>query len=771
MTLNNSHSRRQFLKESTGLVIGFSLTDFGLVPRLLAMPVAGVVPAPSPAKLESWLRIAEDGTVHVFTDKPDIGMGVLTAFGQIVAEELDVAFERVSFVIGDTAVTASQGGVGGSTSIMQGAKPLRNAAATARYVLLQMAGRQLGVSTEELEVKNGTISIKGNESRHITYAELAGAKELNETLKVSGSGFSINVEGAGKPKNPANYTVVGKPIPRVDLPPKILGHFVYAGDVRVPGMLHGRVVRPSAVGANVASVDEDSAKAIPGHVKTVVKGNFVGVVAESEWSAIQAAKALKVTWSSADEAFPPMDALYNEMRSSTPRLSKVAASQGDADAALARAGKKITAKYEFPFQSHATMGPGCAVADVHRDGVTTVWSGAQKPHELQKGISQLLDVPLDQVRIIWTEDSGSYGRPGYEDASADAALLSDAVGKPVRVQWMRSDMTAWGPKGPAVVCDLAGGLDSRGNVSGLKFESRAYSGTEITPRPDNAGSLLAGQLIGIPNTAAGDEFAMWGEQSVSYEIPDLHAVGHILEPLYSMSSPLRTTHLRDPEGPAVTFATESFIDELATAASVDPIEFRLRYLSQPRAIAVLRAAAAEAGWDSRPSPKRPVSSDEILTGRGIALGTRGGVDGRGTTYVATIAEVEVSRRSGVVRVTRFVCAHDCGLVVNPDGLRGVIAANLIQSLSRTLKEEVFFDRSNVTSVDWKTYPVARASDIPARIDTVILNHTEIPPCGAGEPSSRPTAAAIGNAVFDATGARIRRTPFTSARIKSALEKV
>ncbi len=759
-------SRREFVKDAGGLLIGFSLADSAVLPRVLAAAAGETLTAPSPSRLDSWLRIDKEGLVHVFTGKPEIGMGVSTAYAQIVAEELDVPFSHVELVMGDTASTANQGGVGGSTSIMLGSKPLRNAAANARYMLVQMASRRLGVPVEELEVKEGVVYVKGRSngdaSKSVSYAELAGGGDLNEALKVSGNGFSLNVEGPAKPKDPSMYTIVGKPVPREDLPPKILGHYKYVTDVRVPGMLHGRVIRPSGVGAKFVSVDENSAKAIPGFVKTIVKGNFVGVVAENEWAAIQSANALKIAWTEPKQAFPEQNKLYSYMRSTAPKASKETLRSGDTSAALSNAAKKVEASYEFPFQSHATMGPGCAVADVHTDGITTVWSGGQKPHELQKGFAELLRVPVDTVRVVWVEDAGSYGRPGFEDAAADAVLLSEAAGKPVRVQWMREDMTAWGTKGPAVLCDLAAALDAQGEATALQFTSRAFSGGETLFRPSDAGNYLGAQLTGIPNTSGIDEFAQWGAETAPYSFQNILATSHVVPAFYDTASPLRTTHLRDPEGPATSFATESFMDEIAAAAGADPLEFRLKHLEEPRAKAVLTAAAQKAGWETRPSPKKASAGGEIATGRGIGLSTRNG------TYVGTVAEVEVNRKTGAVRVTRFVCAHDCGLIINPEALRTTIEANLIQSLGRSLKEEVTFDRSNVTSVDWITYPVARASDVPDRVDVVLINHPELPSSGAGEPSSRPTAAAIANAIFDATGARVRQAPLTPARVKSVL---
>ena len=757
-------SRREFVRDAGGLVIGFSMFDALSAPRLLAQPAAALASPKSPKKLESWLHVLPDGGVQVFTGKLEIGMGVDTALTQIVAEELDLSPSRVKFVLGDTAATTDQGGVGGSTSVSLGSRPLRNVAATARATLVQLASQRLGVPPDRLDVHDGVVSIKGDTSKRVTYAELASSNldaAAGDVLKVSGAGFALNVEGSAKPKDPSAYTVVGTSVPRVDMAPKILGTYTYVTDVRVPGMLHGRVIRPAGVGATLVSVDESGVKGIAGYIKTVVDKNFVGVVCETEWAAVKAAKALKVTWSAPVQAFPEQKDLYSYMRAATPKATRQGTKNGNSAAALAGSAKSIDARYDVPFQSHATMGPGCALADVRTDGVTTVWSGGQKPHALQKGYAELLGVPAERVRVVWMQDAGSYGRPGFEDAGADAVLLSKAVGRPVRVQWMRHDMTAWGAKGPACVFDLAGAIDAQGNVTGVTFVSRAFSGGEILYLPDAAGNYLAGQLTGVKNTSGVDEYADWGGAAPGYRFPNLDATAHVLAGFHDVASPLRSTHLRDPEGPATSFAVESFIDELAAAAGVDPLELRLKHIDEPRAKNALTVAAQKFGWEKRTSPKKSITGD-VVSGRGIALGTRNG------TYVGTIAEVEVNRKTGVVKVTRLVCSHDCGLIVNPDALKSTIAANLVQSLGRTTKEEVMFDRSNVTSVDWNTYKVARASDVPAVVDIVLINRPDLPPGGAGEPSSRPTAAAIANAVFDATGARVRQIPLTPANVKAAL---
>jgi CO/xanthine dehydrogenase Mo-binding subunit len=445
-------------------------------------------------------------------------------------------------------------------------------------------------------VRDGVVSVSSDASRRVTYGELVQAGVPTENLRVTGSGFTLNVQGSGTPKNPAAYSVVGKPLPRTDLAEKVLGTFTYMVDVRVPGMLHGRIVRPTGAGAKVQRVDDGAAKRVSGFVATVVKGDFVGVVAETEWAAIKAARALTVTWSAST-----------------------------------------------------------------RNAVTTVWCGGQKPHQLQKGCAEFLGCAPERVRVVWVEDSGSYGRPGFEDAAVDAIVLSQAVGKPVRVQWMRADMTRWGPKGPAAMFQLIAGLDDQGNVSGFQFAARAFSGAEINFIPTSRSNFIAAHLTGIPNTSGYDEFPAWGSEAPPYAFPDIVTSTHVVPSFHAAPSPLACTHLRDPNGPSTSFAVESFIDELAVTAGVDPIEFRSRYLDQPRAKAVMTAAAQKYGWETRTIPKSGVRGN-VVTGRGAALGIRNG------TYVGNVAEVEVDRRTGMVRVTRFVVAHDCGLIVNPAGL-------------------------------------------------------------------------------------------------------
>ena len=769
MTSPSHLSRREFVKSAGGLIVGFSMAG-PLADVLLAQgspQVAAAVPPPVGlplAKIDSWIRIAPDGAVTVCTGKIEVGMGVNVALSQIVAEELGVPMNRVTMLMGDTSGTPDQGGVGASNSIASGGAALRNVAATVRGLLLDAGSRRLGVPVDQLSIENGVINSKAAPGRSLSYGELVRDAAFDQELKVTGSGFTLNVQGSGTPKSPANYSIVGTSVKRTDIADKMFGRFKYVVDVRVPGMLHGRVLRPPSAGAQFLSVDDSAARRVTGFVQTVVKGNFVGVVATSEWSAVKASRAVKVNWNTPAEVFPEQRDLYAHMRAAEPKASRPPVKRGDASAAMDRAVRRVEAVYEYPFHSHATMGPGCAVADVQPTGTTTVWCGAQKPHAVQRGYADLLGVPPDRVRVVWTADSGSYGRPGFDDVGADAIILSQAVGKPVRVQWMRGDLTGWGPKGPAAVFELKAGLDAEGKICGAQFTSKAFSGGEINFIPTAKGNFLGAQLMGLPNTSGFDEFCEWGTPgggAAPYEIADLLSTAHVIPPLHATPSPLAGTHLRDPNGPSTSFAVESFMDELAAAAGADPIQFRTQHLTDARARAVLAAAAEKFGWQARPSPQR-ARQGNVVTGRGAALGIRGG------TYVGNVAEVEVDRSTGVVRVVRYVMAHDCGLIINPLGLTQTLQANVVQTLSRTMTEEVRFDRKSVTSVDWATYPVSRMSDVPPAIDIVLVNRPEVAATGAGEAGSRALAAAVANAIFDATGARLRQVPFTAAKVKAAL---
>ena len=540
-------------------------------------------------------------------------------------------------------------------------------------------------------------------------------------------------------------------MPRIDIPFKAAGAHIYMQNLRIPGMLHGRPVRPTQFGAKLLRVDESSVKDISGLVRVVVKENFVGVVCDREEQAIRAARDLRVTWEGSP-SLPPMSELYTTLRK-IPSSDREPANTGDVEGALAGAAKTSKATYQWPFQLHASIGPSCGVAAV-RDGEVTIWSGTQGAHQLRPTIAQLLGISVTNVRVVFVEASGCYGHNGADDAAADAALLSQAVGKPVRVQWMRHDEHGWEPLGPSMLMEVRGGLDSQGNV--IAWDYQVWTPTHSSRPNGSAGSLLAGSLTGMsagtPNQSGADRNA-----NHTYNFQNNRVVVHWLN-----SSPIRASALRGLGSPQNTFANESFMDELAAAAGADPVEFRLRHLSDPRAKAVLEAAAKQAGWTNRSSPQKTGQGQRTGSGRGIAFVQYD----RTEAYVAAIADLDVNHADGQVRVTRVVIAHDCGLVINPYGLRNQIEGNVIQAISRTLKEEVKFDSSILTSLDWTSYPILRFPEIP-EVVVELINRPDQPAVGAGEATTSAIPAAIANAIFDATGARLRTIPFTPDRVKAA----
>ena len=743
--MNASISRREFLQASGALVV----SAFAPFEESIAQSTASAKPALVPGELDSWLAVLPDGRVQAFFGKMDMGQGLEVAIAQVIAEELDVAFERVEVLMGDSGTSCNQGGASGSYGVSHGARPLRHAAAEARRLLLERASKQLGVPEAQLAVVNGVVSGQG---KTVSYAELIGGKHFHQPVewnKLTGNFMDIKVQA--KPKPPSAYKVVGKPLARRDVAWKVYGSGDYVTDVRVPGMLHARVIRPPRAACRVRGVDEASVKAIPG-VRVVRERDFVAVLAPREWDAVRAAQALKVDWHALDGAFPEMSALHGHIRAAKAVKREEPVKRGDVAAAFKAPGLRIVeAEYEWPFQSHASMGPACAIAEVKGDACT-VWTGSQKPHYVRDGVAALLGLAPDKVRAIWVTGPGSYGRNDAGDAALDAAYLSKAVGKPVRVQGMRADGTAWDPKGPASVLRVRAALDASGRVVAHEFVAKGFSRQHIATNESKPADSLVGQALGVEAKPTW----IFGVPVESYGFENRLAAWETIAPLVDNCSPLRTGHLRDPVGPELHFASESFIDELAAAAGEDPVAFRLKYLTNPRHAAVVKAAAEKAGWKPRLSPARDGR------GRGISFAERNG------TSVAAVAEVEVDRASGRVWARRFFIAHDCGLVVNPQGLRHTIEGNVVQGLSRTLFEEVRFDRDSVRSVDWASYPILEMQDAPESIETVLIDRPEVVPSGAGEPTMRVIPAAVANAVFDATGVRIRKAPLSPERVKAAL---
>jgi nicotinate dehydrogenase subunit B len=730
-------SRRDVLKGGGALVVSFLLDGaLGGAPAQGAKPLALT-------EVDSFLAIDRSGLVTLYTGKVDVGTGIATALRQMVADELDVPLNRTKLVQGDTALTPDQGKTWGSLSIQIGGMQLRNAAATAKAALLEEGAKRLDAKKEDLKVLDGVVSA-GN--KRISYGELIGGKS-----------FALKLDHA-KPaagKDPKDYKFVGKPVSRVDIPDKVTGRFTYMQDFHVPGMLHGRVVRPPAIGATLESVDETSIKDVAGVVKVVRQGNFLGVVAESEWGAIKAAQKLKASWSKS-QTLPEAAKLWDEVRASKVVKDEVTSNVGNTAEAMGQAGAKtLKATYDFAIHTHGSIGPSCAVAEF-KDGKLTSWSASQATHDLRKQLATMFGIPADSVRCIYIEGSGCYGRNGHEDAAADAALLAKAVGHPVRVQWSRADEHGWDPKGPPTLVDLRAAVDGAGVVTAWESEffiPQQSAGSFLVP-------LVAATLAGMP---AGDDIApgnIFQNSAIPYKFANVKTVCRRLA-----TTPFRPSWIRTPGRMQNTYANECFIDELAAAANADPVEFRLKYLdpSDKRGVEVLNRAAALAKWDKRPSPKRYQRGD-LVSGRGVAYCKYE----LARTYIAAVAEVEVKRSTGDIRVTKFYLAHDCGQIVNPDGLRNQLDGNVIQTMSRTLMEELKYDRSAVTSLDWETYPILRFPQIPELVYDLIDRPNERP-WGAGEPAAAVVPSAISNAVFDAIGVRLRSVPFTPDKVMAAMK--
>ena len=757
---NNSISRRQFVKGATGLIVGFNLFGSHLLGQTIGQfGSAGGFPQPS--ELDSWLMVGSNGIVTVYTSKVDLGTGVLTALSQVMAEELNVSFDRIHMITGDTAQTIDQSQTSGSRTLHKAGPQLRQAAAAGKQQLLKLASAHLEVAAEKLTVNDGVVSVIGNPSRNVSYWKLRGGKRFNVTITATGTGPLLEVAPEVPAKNPKDYKIVGTPVPRVDLPAKFKGEFTYSQDVRIPGMLHGRVIRSLEVISQLISVDESSIKDIPGGVKLVREDRFVGVVATTEWSAIQAAKALKVKWSVPDPKLPAnRDDLYAYLKNTKTFKDQVVANRGNLESAFSQATKTFEATYHWPFQMHGMIGPSCAVADVRGDQAT-IWTGSQGTHRTRKAVADLLGVPERNVRIVYAEGSGCYGRLCADDVAEDAALMSRSVGKAVRVQWMREEEHAWEPKGTAQLMTVRAGVDAEGNITAWDFMDRYFPYTAAPGYP-----LLASMQAGLKSngpgfpgngydygtTAGGDLYAFENQRVVCPVIPWIQ----------NELSPLRTCNLRAPGAVGRAFASESFIDEVASNLRVDPVQFRLKSpRNEKRTTEILLTAAKKAGWIERVSPAPPANGSKI-TGRGVAMSDRDGA------IVAAVAEVEVDKSNGKVKVNRITVAHDCGLIANPDGLKNQIEGNVVQGVSRTLLEEVQFDELGMKNVDWNSYSTIRFQDIP-EVEIVLIEHPELGFLGAGEASIIRVPAAIANAVFDAVGVRVRDVPLTPERVLSALQ--
>ena len=740
-------SRREILlsglKAGGVLVVGVTLGGRPLpavaqtVPnadRFLGKPLA-------PDQVDSFLAIHRDGTLTLFTGKVDIGTGGRIALRQMVAEELDVTPERIALIEGDTALTPDQARTAGSYGIARGGMQLRQAAATARAGLLGLAAPRLGRPAGDLEVWDGAVRVQGG-GASVGFGDLIGDQALGLAL-----------DPKAPLKDPRRFRFIGKSLPRPDIPAKVTGRHLYVNDVKVPRMLHARVIHPPTVGATLRSVDEASIADIPGARVARIE-SLVAVVAEREWDAVRGSRRLKTEWTGGTP-LPNHATLFDAMRASPPVREQVVAKKGDLSALAAPGAgvRTLAATYRWPLQTHGTMGPACGVADVRADGAT-IWSSTQGPHQYQAVYARILGLPRERVRVIFVDGAGTYGQAGAEDAACEAMLLSRALGRPVRVQWTREDEHGWDPKGPPQLLELRAAVDERGAVAA--WETRAWLPVATANLPGVP--LLAPDAAKIAQPQGRSTGLIHQNVDPPYGFANMHATVH-----WIADAPLRTSALRAPGKIANSFAVESFTDEIAALARVDPLEFRLRHLTNPRGIEVLRAVAGRMGWQARPSPRGRDSAAPVLAGRGLAYVHYK----HDETLVAMGMEVEVERATGRIRVKRVVCAQDCGLVINPDNVRSQVEGNILQTLSRALHEDVVFDRQRVTSVDWASYPILTFPEVPV-LEIELIQRLGEPPLGAGEAASAPVPAALSNAVFDATGVRLRTVPFRPDRVKAAL---
>jgi CO/xanthine dehydrogenase Mo-binding subunit len=760
-------SRRDFLRGSGGLVVSFSTAGIARSIGSVAASTVGQGPAAGEGQLDSWIAIDGNGRVTAFTGKCELGQGLETAQIQLIAEELSVSVDRVRLVQCDTAATPDQGTTSGSQSHPTNfnRQNLAQASATAREALMALASARLLAAPEQLVVNDGVINVNGDTARRVTYGELVGGRR-----------FSRPVDSRARRKPPGTWTVLGTSVPRVDLPDLVTGRLEFVHDVRVPGMLHGRVVRPPSVGATLASLDEGLVQGLDGFVKVVVRENFVGVVAQKPWQAIQAAAKLEIRWTAG--AGLPRHAAFHDYLRSQPSRDTLIVDSGDVDRKLAEAAAVLSATYLHPYQMHGSLGTSCAVADVKPEEAT-IWSSSQAVFALRSSAAQLLGLPVHRVRVVFARGSGCYGINGADTVSYDAALLSQATGRPVRVQLSRADEMAWENYGLAYVLEQRVGLDRSGDVAAWSSEtwSPALGGR---PGYDTPGNIVTGKLAGFeparvaarsPAPRPTGRFNNGSNAAPSYvrgcvggacggtgSIASERVLSHVIP------SPFFTGPLRSPNRLQNTFAHESFMDEIAAHVKADAVAYRLRHLRDPRLIEVLTTAAKAANWRARPSPRPDGPRSGVAGGRGIACVLYEGDNG----YCALVAEVVVDQDSGRITVTRLVASQDCGPISTPDGMKNQIEGGALQGLSRALGEEVTWDATKVTSVDWRTYrSLTLGADVPV-IESVLINRPDAEAMGAGETTITLVAAAIGNAVFDATGARLRQVPFTPERVKSAL---
>lgn len=737
----NTFARRDLLKAGGALLIGVTIGDAARAQETEGVAVVLGPDQPDPKSLDTWIAIHADNTATIFIGFVELGQGCSTALLQLAAEELDLAMSQVRSIRLESHTMPNQGATVASASIARGGPRIRSAAAEARQALLKMASQKLRVPVDRLTVSKGVVSVSGNPAKSVTYGELVGGKP-----------FHLPYTGKAPLKSFREYKVVGTRIARRDIPDKAAGTYVHMQHVRVAGMLHGRVVRPQGQGAygngaKVLSVDESSIANIHG-ARVIRKRDFLGVVAANEWDAVRAARQLKVTWDQ-PAALPGTAGMHQQMRASQ-TTDSVVLNKGEVGAALKNAAHTIMQTYQGPYQAHAPFGPNCSLADVQADSALVMCS-TQNIYDARNKVAQVLGIPVEKVTIRYYEGSGTFGRSCYDDAAQAAAILSQAVGRPVRLQFMRWDEHGWDNFGPAQLADIRAGIDGTGKIVAYEYHGwqHHWSITETsqqlalgTPAAESPGSTS--QEVSPTNLGA------------MYRIPNMRLVNHRVD---GIPGCLKAANLRSPLDVSFSFASEQTIDELAERAGMDPFEFRKHNMTDERWLGVLNAVAQAANWKPRRTLDR--SNTGTVTGRGIALGTHN------SSYAAAIAEIEVNRQTGRIVAKHMYGALDAGQGVNPAFLENQISGMLVQATSRMIKEEVTFSNTNVTSLDWNSYPILRFEECPA-VTPIVVQRLDQPSSGGGEEVLGPAAAAIANALYDATGVRLREYPLTPARVLTAL---
>ncbi len=735
--------RRDLLKAGGAMLIGCSIPvgSSAQVPTGIALVLGP--DQPDQARLDSWIAIHADNTATVLHGHVELGQGASTALLQVAAEELDLDIAQMRVAPLVSGRSPNQGATAASAAIMLGAMPVRAAAAEARLALLDLAAAKLGEPAEQLTVSRGVVSVVGDSAQgSVSYGDLLGDQP-----------FELPFTGTAPVKSPGNYAIVGTNVPRRDIPAKARGTYAYIQHVRLPGMLHGRVVRPRgqgayADGARVISIDESSIGHIPG-VEVVRRGDFIGVVAEDEWHAVRAARELRVTWEES-VSLPGTAGIFARMRAAATD-DRIVLEEGNVEAVFRDAPHVVTRSFRGPYQAHVPFAPNCALADVRRRRAR-IWSPTQNIYETREKVAHVIDLPVERVEVEYHESSGTFGRSCFDDAAEAAAILSQSAGAPVRVQFMRQDEHGWDNFGPAQLGDVRVAMDADGMLLAYEFLGWQHGWSTVETSEQLA--------LGTPGAEMTGPIAMEVSPlnlGSMYEIPNRSLVNKRVP---GIEGYLKASNLRSPLDILFAFASEQAIDELAHVAGADPYRFRLRNMTDERWLGVLDAVAEAAGWQPRPAAST-LSDERIVTGRGIALGTHT------SSYAAAVAEIEVDRQTGVITAKHLYGAQDSGLAVNPGFLENQITGLLVQAASRMLKEEVTFDDERVTSLDWMSYPILRFEECPA-VTPIVVQRLDQPSTGGGEEVLSPAAAAIANAFFDATGVRLYEYPLTPNRVLAAL---